>query len=377
MEMTVYYGKLFLAFGWRKENSRYYPMPIYPTKIRLEASTACQLKCPSCPTATGEIAKSIGAGFLKFDDFKALIDLNPRVREIELSNWGEIFLNPEITKIMEYAFSKNVALRCDTGANFNTVSDEALEALVKNRFRSITCSIDGASQETYGIYRRNGNFEQVLKNIRKLNEIKKKYNCKWPQLRWQFVVFGHNEHEIIKARKMAGDLGMRFWVKLSWGAMYTKKDFSPVKDRKLVQQESGLGVADRDEYRKRYGQDYAQKIVCAQMWAEPQVNFDGKILGCCINYWGDYGNAFKDKISDFFNTEKMEYARAMLKGKKQARADIPCSSCTHYRSMKGAMNWVTGRDIIISRFIYKFRYWLQDNRYQFFLLQVLSVFKSR
>lgn len=352
-------------------------MPIYPKKIRLEASTACQLKCPSCPTATGVIAKSIGAGFLKLNDFRDFINLNPHIREIELSNWGEIFLNPEIIEIMEYAFSRRVILRCDTGANFNTVSDNVLEALVKNSFRSITCSIDGASQETYEIYRRNGNFEHVLENIRKLNNIKKKYHSKWPQLRWQFVVFGHNEHEIVQARRMARDLSMRFWVKLSWGAMYTKEDFSPVKDRGLVQKESGLAVADRNEYRKKYGQDYAQKIVCTQMWAEPQVNFDGKILGCCINYWGDYGNAFGNKKTDAFNTEKMEYARAMLKGQQEARADIPCSSCSHYLSMKESKNWLIDFDIIISRLIYKFRYWLQDNRYQFFLLQVLSILKSK
>ncbi len=352
-------------------------MPVNPVKIRLDASTACQLKCPSCPNAQGDIAKSIGTGFLKFENFKDFIDLNPRVREIELSNWGEIFLNPDITKIVKHAYLKNVALRCDTGANFNSVSDEALEALVKYQFRSITCSIDGASQEIYVIYRRNGNFEQVLKNIRKLNEIKKKYNSKRPRLKWQFVVFGHNEHEIAKARKMAGDLGMRFWVKLSWGTQYTKEEFSPVKNRKSVQKESGAAVADRDEYQKKYGQGYAQKIICSQMWVEPKINFDGKILGCCFNYWGDYGNAFKNKISDWFNTEKMEYARGMLRGQKEARTDIPCSSCIHYLSMKKSMNWMLDRDVIFSRLIYKFRYWLQDNRYQFFLLQGLRIFKPR
>lgn len=353
-------------------------MSINPVKIRLDASTACQLKCPSCPTARGDIARSIvGTGFLKFNDFKNLIDLNPGIKEIELSGWGEIFLNPELAKIMEYAFLNNVALHCDTGANFNNVSDEMLESLVKNHFRGITCSIDGASQETYGIYRRNGNFEQVLKNIRQLNKIKKKYHSKFPRLKWQFVVFGHNEHEIVKARKMAGDLGMRFWVKLSWGGMYTKEDFSPVKNRELVQRESGISVADREEYRKKYGQDYAQKIICTQMWVEPKINFDGKVLGCCTNYWGDYGNAFTDKIADCLNNEKMEHARGMLKGLKEARADIPCSSCVHYLFMKKSMDWLTDRDISISRLIYKFRYWLQDNKYQFFFLQGLRIFKQR
>ena len=141
-----------------------------PIKIRLDASTACQLKCPTCPTARGDIAKSIGSGFLKFEDFKDLIDLNCRVKEIELSNWGEIFLNPEIIKIIKYAYLKKVALRCDTGANFNSVSDEDLEALVKYQFRSITCSIDGASSETYKMYRKGGDFKTVMANITQINK---------------------------------------------------------------------------------------------------------------------------------------------------------------------------------------------------------------
>ena len=133
-------------------------MPINPVKIRLDAATACQLKCPSCPTARGEIAKSIGAGFLKFEDFRVFINQNPRIRKIELSNWGEIFLNPEIIKILEYAYLNKVDLCCENGANFNKVSNEILEALVKYQFRNITCSIDGASADTYAIYRRKGNF---------------------------------------------------------------------------------------------------------------------------------------------------------------------------------------------------------------------------
>ena len=71
---------------------------IKPSRIRIDVSTVCQLKCPCCPTASGGIAKFIGSGFLKFRDFKKLIDRNPWIEVIELSNWGEIFLNPDLEK---------------------------------------------------------------------------------------------------------------------------------------------------------------------------------------------------------------------------------------------------------------------------------------
>ena len=131
-----------------------------PRKIRLEASTVCQLKCPSCPTASGAVGKSLGLGYLKLSDFKNIVGNNPHVAHVELSNWGEIFLNKELIDIMKYAFKHNISLSAP-GANLNNVDEEVLEALVKYRFRAITCSIDGASQKIYSIYRVKGIFNKL------------------------------------------------------------------------------------------------------------------------------------------------------------------------------------------------------------------------
>ncbi len=144
---------------------------ISPVRLRLEASTHCQLKCPTCETATGEIYKHVALGFLRFDKFKQLIDENPQVRDVELSNFGEIFLNPQLPQIIEYAFEKNVTLSAGNGVNLNTVRDKTLEALVKFKFRHIRCSIDGASQETYQQYRVGGDFDQVMGNIDKVGGV--------------------------------------------------------------------------------------------------------------------------------------------------------------------------------------------------------------
>jgi len=307
--------------------------------IRIDVSTVCQLKCPSCPTAAGEIDKHIGSGFLKFEDFKKIIDNNSWIRDVELSNWGEIFLNPELLKIVKYAHEKNVVLRADTGVNLNTVSEKVLEALVKYRFTSMTCSLDGASQETYSIYRRNGNLEKVLEHIRRINHYKSRYHSEFPLLTWQFVAFGHNTHEIRAARKMANDLKMNFFLKLSWDDLYTQT-FSPVTDKDLVCRESVLGVSSREEYLEKTAKDYIEEFACTMLWKRPQINFDGRVLGCCVNYRGDFGNIFKDGLIECLNNEKINYARQMLLGIKESRDDIPCAICKLYESRKRRSAWV-------------------------------------
>lgn len=316
-----------------------------PRYVRLDASTVCQLKCPSCPTATGATGKKLGVGFLKLEDFKGFVRRNPNVAHIELSNWGEVFLNKEFAKILEYAYRHNVCLYIANGANLNNVREDMAEALVKYKLRRITCSIDGASQQTYVQYRINGNFDKVIENIKKINYWKAKYRSSYPQLKWQFVAFGHNEHEILKAKEMAKSLGMEFFLKLSWADLYDLPDFSPVKDKELVGRETGLNVSSRREYMEKYGQDYVERTCCWDLWNTPQINYDGRILGCPINFWGDYGNVFEKDLDTCLNGEKMKYARDMLMGKQESREGIPCTTCKVYHGMKKDKAWVTDKDI--------------------------------
>jgi sulfatase maturation enzyme AslB (radical SAM superfamily) len=315
---------------------------IKPTKIRLDASSACQLRCVSCMNAMGETHSTIGVGFLKMADFQRLIQENPHITEVELSNWGEIFLNPQILEIMAYAYERKVTLTADNGVNLNNVKENVLEGLVKYKFKSMTCSIDGASNETYTIYRVKGNFDTVIDNLRKIKVYKEKYQSEYPILKWQFIIFGHNEHEITMARKLAHELGMVFYPKLSWDP-----DFAPVVNIENIKKE--IGASSRNEFTKKTGTHYMQ-AVCHQLWDQPQINWDGKLLGCCYQYWGDFGaNVFRDGLSKSLNNDKMTYARGMLLGRKPARVDMPCTACDVYRTMETNGNWL--RRGLISRLV--------------------------
>ena len=315
-----------------------------PKRICIDASTVCQLKCPSCPNASGEIGKRLGSGFLQFKDFKEIMEKNPHIYGVQLSNWGEIFLNKEMGRIIEYAYKHNIALSVGNGTNFNNVTDDTLEAMVKYKFRKITCAIDGASQETYSTYRVNGNFNRVIENIKKINKFKKQYNSFLPVLVWQFIPFGHNTFEIGKAREMAKELNMVFNIKLSWDDLYVESSFSPVKDPELVKKETSLGAASRKEFKEAHGKEYMSKC-CTRFWNKPQVNYDGRFLGCSINFWDDYGNVLDDGLDECINSERVNYAKAMLMGEKEEIPGIPCSRCEYYKWKKENKKWVTDKDI--------------------------------
>ena len=297
--------------------------------VRLEVSSKCQLKCPMCPTATGFNRDGVvGWGNLTLAAFGQFIEANPNVGHIEISNWGEIFLNPELDAILQRAYDSGILLTANNGVNFNSVRDSTLEAMVKYRLRSLTIAIDGARADSYAEYRKAGNFDRVIGNIEKLNEYKRQHQSRYPILTWQFVIFGHNEHELNEAKAIARSFGMKFSVKLNaegWGPQ-----FSPVRNREMVRAASGLGVASFAEFREKHGRDYLTP--CQDMWSLPQVNWDGKLLGCCVNMWGDFGNVFETSLEHCLSSEKYTYTQKMLLGEVEARADSPCVQCHLYQN---------------------------------------------
>lgn len=81
----------------------------------------------------------------------------------------------------------------------------------------------------------------------------------------------------------------------------------------------GMNAVSRGEYEEQYGVDY-MRGTRHQLWHMPQINWDGKVLGCGHNYWGEFGgNAFQDGLLTTINSERMNYARDMLMGNKPAR----------------------------------------------------------
>lgn len=301
-----------------------------PRHIRLEVSSKCQLKCSLCITGlrlTRQKGNSIGWGNLSLDTFKKLIKQNPSIQSIEISNYGEIFLNPELPEIIKYAFQKKIKLSAINGVNLNHLPLGMAETLVKYQFYKLKVSIDGTTQEAYQIYREGGNLQQILDNIEQINHFKEKYNAKYPKLKWQFIIFGHNEHQILEAKKIAEELNMDFKAKFN----YTPKKF-PIQNPEKIKQDTLQDVSNINEYEEKNQQLYSP--ACLQLWTAPQINWDGKLLGCCVNHFGDFGNVLQDGLTQSLQSEKYQYAKAMLLGEKPPREDIPCTKCKRYQKVK-------------------------------------------
>ena len=311
---------------------------VNPIEARIDVSSMCQLNCVRCPVAQRQGRPFIGRGVLPLADFIQFVDGNPQIKVIEIGNSGEVFLNPDLPGILRYAYEKDVIIRLAEGANLNDASEEALEALVKYRVSFVRVSIDGATQESYRKYRVGGNLKNVLGNVQRINGYKKKYRSSFPRLILQFIPFGHNEHEIRKMPVMARALGMEMYFKLN-----LFRGYNPLRDRADLA--ALLGYSDLDSYLEKTGEIYMRDI-CLQLWRAPQLNWDGRLLGCSANSsvaYAEYalGSAFTKEI----NNDHIRYARKMLMGMAPERPDIPCVTCDLYADYKKLNRWFTPSEI--------------------------------
>ena len=293
--------------------------------VRIEVCSLCQLNCRDCYMRHGT-DKIMGLGYMPVDKFNSILEENPYIDECELSNNGEVFLHPYLHDILRIAREHGVSVWMKNGVNMNTVNENVLEELVSGNVKEILVSIDGASDDTYPVYRRNGSFSKVISNIKKINELKKERNIEYPKLMWQFVMMKHNVHEIQKARELASELGMGIVYKRSWNPSEAE-----AVDRMLAQ--NSLTLDSRNSFPSQSTEDQSKLPVyeihyCNDMIFTPQINWDGRILGCCSNIFkGWNGNVFRDGLIASVNADDYINAVIDLMDNNSPDEDNPCALC--------------------------------------------------
>jgi hypothetical protein len=306
--------------------------------VGVEVCSVCQLACPGCPTQQGGKEALVGAGMLDPDRFRAFLDRNPGLERVELAAYGEVFLHKRLPEILACAAERGVATSIGCGANLNHAPEESLEAVVRYGVTRIRCAIDGATNASYRTYRVNGDLRRVIANIKIINRYKRLYKTAAPELIYQFVVFGHNEHETKAAAVLARMLDMKIFFRLN-----ASPELHPVRDRWHVR--GLLGYADREEYTERRKEGLCREL-CAHMWTRPQINWDGRLMGCQRNEWSAYADdALGGDLLASCNNERMTYARRMLLGEAPPRDDVPCTRCEVYADMVRFDNFIQAAEI--------------------------------
>lgn len=295
----------------RKVRTKFYKKT--PTIFSVEVNVSCNLRCPECPFGAGLIEREKGA--LTIDEFKVIADKVRRYsRYMYIMIWGEPLLNKDILEMIKYA-SKFTKTSISTNA---MLLDSGLaEDLVLSGLNELIVSVDGFTQEVYEKYRVGGNVDQVLTSLKLLSEINKKYGYRL-NIKPQFIVFRHNQHEMDRFKRYCNSLALK-----------------PVFKAPYIQKGSNFESSNIRQYcRKTYKTKKHlshEMLNCQDVRKVFTILLDGSVVACCYDYNGvtTFGNIFKQEVLDIWTSEKyVDFRRAVIGGKVPG---FCLNNCLEYR----------------------------------------------
>lgn len=295
----------------------------YPIILVIDPSNTCNLKCRLCITGIGKNIRK--KQFLSFKNFKKILDvLGPRAVKLDLFNWGEPFLNPDIFKMIKYA--GKYKLQITVSSNLNYFPPKFAQKIINAGLHRIIISLHGASQKTYSKYSRGGNFEKVMKNIKLLVEEKKLRGKKDPEIVWRFLVTKDNQRELKKASLYSKNLGLDIFepIPIKLGAGLNPRQFS-----RSVTKEYDFLPGDKNYrlYNKKAPRSTTRS--CFWPWEIVTIEPDGNIQPCCVyeDPKFDFGNIFTTPFGKIWNGEKYIMARKAIKKNLKNNTDTICGLC--------------------------------------------------
>jgi len=288
-----------------------------PISISVEPTTACNLRCPECPSGLRSFSRPTGN--LTTTLFKQII--NEQKSTLLYCNFyfqGEPFINPQLLEMVGYASKNKIYTSTSTNAHF--INNKNAEDIINSGINRIIISIDGTTQEVYEQYRKSGNLAKVINGTKALVAAKRKLK-KNTQLVFQFLIVKPNEHQVEEVKILGKALGV---------------DKVVFKTAQLYDYQHGNELMPTNtkysRYKKLSNGTFALKNKllnqCWRLWSSAVITWDGKIVPCCFDKDAKHemGNIQNQSFKEVWQNNAYQNFRASLL-KARSKIDI-CTNCS-------------------------------------------------
>jgi MoaA/NifB/PqqE/SkfB family radical SAM enzyme len=256
------------------------------TEIHFEITNRCNAACPLCPrTGTNnglsDVMVNWGIHDISLEMFQNIL-LSKRSMDVSsilyCGSFGDPVAHPKVFEFWEFASSIGIKRQqVDTNGSMRTPEWWAQAGKITGL--EVTFAIDGL-KDTNHIYRQNTNYDKIIKNAKAFISTGGKAN-------WQFIVFGHNEHQVEEAKSIAKELGFsEFKMKktsrpLNSVTEYKKNSKSKVKEIKIASPENPEYKFGKLDYDGKSESNRIPKCKAFQIRNDVYVSADGIVLPCC------------------------------------------------------------------------------------------------
>lgn len=259
----------------------------------IEITGTCNLRCPSCPVGNSPIGSSAtgdrAVGFMDFALFERIIAKIKReapggAAMINLFNWGEPLLHPELPRIIAHLRAAGLKSHLSTNLNIRRGLEEAITANPDD----MKISISGFTAATYSRTHKRGDIELVKRNMRELRRLIDKHKATTHVWVCQHL-YRSNQSEAEAVRRFAAELGFpyhpipAFYMPLERIQDVLHGRGNPNDDGIIAD----LLTSPVDRQRAIAGQR-GGSYDCELRFNQTVINHDGTVALCCSVY--DRGN---------------------------------------------------------------------------------------
>tara|TARA_B100000927_G_scaffold286108_1_gene277099 strand:- start:322 stop:945 length:624 start_codon:yes stop_codon:yes gene_type:complete len=171
--------------------------------LELEISSRCTIGCCACPR-NYQPKDTWHSGFMDIDVLKDIVENSDFRKYVFCGGYGDAIYHPKVLEICEYMLSTDKFWLLETnGAHKPKRFWDQLVDLPWRRRCGFIFSIDGL-QDTNHIYRKNSDWDSIMYGVSKILSKPRKQRMR---MKWKYLVFPYNEHQVEDARKYAMDLG--------------------------------------------------------------------------------------------------------------------------------------------------------------------------
>lgn len=289
-----------------------------PVGLSIEPTTACNLRCPECPSGLRSFTRETGN--LQKNNFEKLMDeIKDTTLHLTFYFQGEPYINKDFLNMVASAHQRKIYTITSTNAHF--LDDENAKKTVLSGLDTLIISLDGITQEVYQQYRVEGHVDKVFEGTQKMLHWRKQLKSKTPRIVWQYLVVQPNEHQLEDAKKLAHDMGVDELV------FKTAQIYDFEKGNALIPT-----IDKYSRYRKMSNGQYQIKNElrnqCWKMWNSLVVTWDGKAVPCCFDKDAKYnmGNVFQEPLRNVWKNQSYQsFRQRLLNGRKNI--DI-CTNCS-------------------------------------------------
>lgn len=328
----VHFSNLWMTQNPALINYLYETAP-YPQCIEVETTTVCNFKCVFCEHTYWQEK----AQHMSYDQFTYILDQFPDLKWIGVSGIGQSYLNPDYPRILDLCKSRGIYIEQYDHCYY--LNSDRARHIVEIGLDKILVSFDAATKETYDVVRVGSDWDTVLRNVKELDNWKKRLHSHWPEIYFHFVICKSNIHEVVMHLELLNKLKIdvasvqfsRMLHDLNQENLFV--EIPPNLQDEVMRKSAELNIPVN--WNANVSSCKPPQRTCTA-WQMPFIFVDGTVISCCaLNEQNDrpwqretsLGNIFKQDFREIWYGEKYQQLR---QGLKDGGCPSGCGRCPIY-----------------------------------------------